>query len=69
ERSGFIRPSKQAKKIDRANIFFGQGMTASSLQLTVAMAAIANGGRLMRPYVVKAIRDQSGRVVKEMKPR
>ena len=69
ERRGFIRPSKQAKKIDRANIFFGQGMTASSLQLTVAMAAVANGGKLMRPYVVKAIKDQSGRVVKEMKPR
>ena len=69
ERSGFIRPSAQAKKIDRANIFFGQGMTASSLQLTAAMAAIANGGKLMRPYVVKAIKDQSGRVVKEMKPR
>jgi cell division protein FtsI (penicillin-binding protein 3) len=68
ERSGFIRPSKQAKEIDRANIFFGQGMTASSLQIALAMAAIANGGELMRPFVVKAIRDQSGRVVKEMKP-
>jgi cell division protein FtsI (penicillin-binding protein 3) len=68
EISGFIRPSKQAKEIDRANIFFGQGMTASSLQIAVAMAAIANGGELMRPFVVKAIRDQSGRVVKEMKP-
>jgi cell division protein FtsI (penicillin-binding protein 3) len=68
ERNGFIRPSKQAKEIDRANLFFGQGMTASSLQLAVAMAAIANGGELMRPFVVKAIKDQSGRVVKEMKP-
>jgi cell division protein FtsI (penicillin-binding protein 3) len=68
EISGFIRPPKQAKEIDRANMFFGQGMTASSLQIAVAMAAIANGGQLMRPFVVKAIRDQSGRVVKEMKP-
>ncbi len=68
ERDGFIRPSKKAKEIDRANIFFGQGMTASSLQIALAMAAIANGGELMRPFVVKAIRDQSGRVVKEMKP-
>ncbi len=68
EISGFIRPSNQAKEIDRANLFFGQGMTASSLQIALAMAAIANGGELMRPFVVKAIRDQSGRVVKEMKP-
>jgi len=68
ERTGFIRPAKQAKEIDRANLFFGQGMTATSLQLAVAMAAIANGGKLMRPFVVKTVKDQSGRVVKEVKP-
>jgi len=61
ERTGFIRPAKQAKD-------FGQGMTATSLQLAVAMAAIANGGKLMRPFVVKTVKDQSGRVVKEVKP-
>jgi cell division protein FtsI (penicillin-binding protein 3) len=69
ERKGFIRSVKEAKQIDRANIFFGQGMTASSIQLASAMAAIANGGKLMRPYVVKNIKDQQGRVVKETHPR
>ena len=68
ERSGFIRPVEEAKEIDRATIFFGQGMTVSSIQLAVAMAAIANGGKLMRPYVVKAVKDQSGRIVKEFNP-
>jgi len=34
----------------------------------MAMAAIANGGKLMRPYVVKAVKDQQGRVVKENHP-
>jgi cell division protein FtsI (penicillin-binding protein 3) len=33
------------------------------------MAAIANGGKLMRPYVVKAVVHQSGRTVEETKPR
>jgi cell division protein FtsI (penicillin-binding protein 3) len=32
------------------------------------MAAIANGGRLMHPYVVKAVRDQRGRIVKKNHP-
>ena len=69
ERSGFIRPFKNAKEIDQATMFFGQGMSATSLQLATAMAAIANGGKLMQPFVVKAITDQSGRVVKETRPR
>jgi len=32
------------------------------------MAAIANGGKLMRPYVVKAVKDQQGKVIKENHP-
>jgi cell division protein FtsI (penicillin-binding protein 3) len=69
EREGFIRSYEEAKEIDKATLSFGQGMSASSIQLVMAMAAIANGGKLMRPFVVKAIKDQGGRVVKEMRPK
>ena len=69
ERRGFIRPVRLAKEIDKANIYFGQGMTASSLQLTMAMAAIANGGKLMRPFVIKSVKDQQGVVVTENRPK
>lgn len=69
EREGFVRPVAQAKPIDQATTFFGQGMTTTSLQLAMAMAAIANGGKLMRPYVVKAILDASGDVVEEAGPK
>ena len=69
QRQGFIRPVEKTREIDQANIFFGQGMTSTSLQLITAMAVIANGGRLMRPYVVKAIVDQSGRTVNETRPK
>jgi cell division protein FtsI (penicillin-binding protein 3) len=68
ERSGFIRPVQSAKEIDQANAYFGQGLTTTSLQIAVAMAAIANGGKLMRPYIVKQVTDQSGRVIKETYP-
>ncbi|MFC1824637.1 penicillin-binding transpeptidase domain-containing protein, partial [Thermodesulfobacteriota bacterium] len=54
--------------IEQATIFFGQGMTASSIQLTAAMAAIANGGKLMRPFVVKSVADQYGRIIKKTRP-
>jgi len=68
EQEGFLRPVKGAKEIEKATSFFGQGMTVNSVQLVMAMAAIANGGKLMRPYVVKAVKDQRGKVVKENSP-
>jgi cell division protein FtsI (penicillin-binding protein 3) len=68
EREGFIRPPKEATEIDKDTSFFGQGITVSSIQLVMAMAAIGNGGKLMRPYVVKAVKDSGGRVVKEIGP-
>ena len=68
ERRGFLRSVKKAKKVDRATIYFGQGMSASSIQMAVAMGAIANGGKLMRPFVIRKMTDQSGRVVKETYP-
>ena len=69
EREGFVRKPSECKAIDQATVFFGQGMTTTSIQLVMAMAAIANGGKLMRPYVVKAIADESGQVVKKTSPK
>lgn len=40
-----------------ANVSFGQGMTASPLQMANAYAAIANGGVLNAPYIVESITD------------
>lgn len=68
EISGKLRTPAKAGPVERANIFFGQGMTATSVQLATATAAIANGGRLMKPYVVKAIEDKSGAIVEEFHP-
>jgi len=68
ERTGYIRPSKNAKELDKATIYFGQGMSASTLQMAVAMGAIANGGKRMRPFVVAAVKDQEGRIIKKTRP-
>ncbi len=46
----------------------GQGYLAvTPLQLAVAYAAIANGGRLVRPHLGKAVLDASGRVVRRLR--
>ncbi len=45
-----------------SNISFGHGMTASPLQMANAYAAIANGGVLRKPYLVKSVTDpETGR--------
>ncbi|MBW2093903.1 MAG: transpeptidase family protein [Deltaproteobacteria bacterium] len=69
EQSGFVRSSKKAKEIEKITAYFGQGMTVTTLQLAMAMGALANGGELMRPFVVSRVRDSSGKVTQVTKPR
>ncbi len=45
-----------------ATASFGQGITATPLQLVSAFGAIANGGTLMKPYIVEEIRHPSGKI-------
>lgn len=47
-------------RADLAANSFGQGLSATALQVLTAACAIANGGKLMQPYVVQALRDASG---------
>jgi cell division protein FtsI (penicillin-binding protein 3) len=60
EQAGILRPLASWKPIDLATASFGQGVAVTPLQLTAAYAAIANGGILMRPYIVKEIVDENG---------
>lgn len=60
EAGGLLRKPSQWFEIDLAAISFGQGMTATPLQITTAMTAIANGGVLMQPHVVERIVEADG---------
>jgi cell division protein FtsI (penicillin-binding protein 3) len=62
ETRGILRPSNQWTKVDTSNIAFGQGITASSIQMTTAVSVIANNGDLLKPYMVKEIKDSDGKV-------
>lgn len=68
EAVGKLRDYRRWYDIDAATISFGQGMSATSLQLTTAMAAFANGGKLMQPTLVKRVRDARGDLVEEAVP-
>ncbi|RUS48439.1 penicillin-binding transpeptidase domain-containing protein [Cohnella sp. AR92] len=42
---------------DYASATFGQGVTVTPIQQVAAVAAVANGGKLMQPHLVKSITD------------
>ncbi len=63
EASGLLWPPSKWREIDLANHGFGQGVAVTPIQLATAYAAIANGGVVMRPYVVAAAYDASGREI------
>ena len=46
------------RQIDLANGAFGQGIAVTPIQLATAYAALANGGTLVQPHVVKSIGDR-----------
>ena len=46
----------------------GQGGAVTRLQMTMAVAAIANDGVLMRPMLVKRLEDDNGNVVQSYEP-
>jgi len=68
EVGGLLRSPSSWYELDLAAISFGQGMTATPLQLAMASAALANGGLLMKPYVVEKIVDGEGVVLEERIP-
>lgn len=47
---------------------FGQTFTITPIQLITAVSAVANGGYLMKPYIVKEITDQDGNVLVANEP-
>lgn len=54
--------------VDLASTSFGQSVRITPLQLASAASAIANGGNLMKPYLVAGIVDSEGNVISETKP-
>ena len=51
-----------------SNVSFGHGIGVTALQMVNAYSAIANGGRLMRPYIVGSIIDSDGHILEKHGP-
>lgn len=56
-----LRAEKNWYPIDLATASFGQGIAVTPIQMLVAVASLANDGKLMEPHVVSKIIDSGGR--------
>lgn len=52
---GNIKSLSDKNEIYMATASFGQGLTVTPLQIVAAYSALANGGKLMQPYIVDEI--------------
>ncbi len=68
ESEGLIFDLEQVGPVELATSSFGQGISATPLQQLMAVSAIANGGNLMKPYLVEKICNIDGEMVYERKP-
>ncbi len=68
EISGMIKEPRYWSKTSISAIPIGQEVGVTTLQLAAGLSVIANGGQLMKPYIVKEIRDKRGEVIKSFSP-
>lgn len=68
EEAGILRPVDNWSLLSPTRIAMGHEVAVSSLQMLSAMSAIANDGRMMRPYCIEKIVTSHGRVVFKQAP-
>ncbi|MBQ9992130.1 MAG: PASTA domain-containing protein [Firmicutes bacterium] len=65
ESSGIMIAEKNVTKLDLATMSFGQSVSVTPLQMVSAASAIANGGTLLQPQIIKQILDADGNVIQD----
>lgn len=68
ELSGSVRKPEKFDYTTKVYMAFGYQLTVTPFQMLQAYATIANGGKMMKPYIVKSIKDPKGKVLVDNKP-
>jgi len=68
EASGVFYTDEMFNIVELATASFGQGPKITPLQLISAVSAVANGGMLMKPHLVRQFTDEDGTIVKTVEP-
>jgi len=65
---GMVHPIKNWTKVSITRLAMGHEIGVTPVQMATAMCAIANGGNLMRPQIVKRVVDSNGNIIREFFP-
>lgn len=68
EVTGKLRPTYRWSRMSITRIPMGHEVSVTAIQLVRALGAVANGGKLLEPLIIKKVVDSQGRIVKEFKP-
>ncbi len=68
ETSGLFFTDENFNETELATSSFGQGFQVTPLQMLTAISSVANGGYLMRPYLIKQLVNGNGEIVEETEP-
>src|SRR5438552_2036744 len=68
EINGVIRPPQTWSKISITRIPMGHEVGVTPLQMTSAMATIANGGKLVTPRIIKSVTASDGKIISSLSP-
>jgi len=68
ENPGIVPPPSEFSGSSLATMSFGQGVSVTPMAMARFYSAIANGGVLFRPQIIKAILDPNGRTIYQYRP-
>jgi cell division protein FtsI (penicillin-binding protein 3) len=68
EVGGLLRPISRWSSYSVTRIPYGYELNVTAMQMVQAYCILANGGRMVRPYLVKAIVDNNGEIVQIKRP-
>ncbi|MGA1842154.1 MAG: peptidoglycan D,D-transpeptidase FtsI family protein [bacterium] len=68
EVKGILRAPDDWSGLSLASLAIGQEISVTPIQLITAFSALVNGGRLMKPFIMKEIKDSKGKILLKQTP-
>ena len=69
EETGILHRLKDVGPVELATISFGQRFQVTPIQMITAVSAVANGGKLMKPRLVKELTNSNHEIIKRFEPK
>jgi cell division protein FtsI (penicillin-binding protein 3) len=65
---GMVSPPARWDKLTITRMPMGHAIAVTPLQMVMGMSVVANGGKLMKPHIVKSVKDESGTAIYDFQP-